>query len=728
MKSNNHIWQFARIGGINRVNLVSGKDLLALEHLDKKLWTALSCPVYGLEIDSKTLQYIDVDEDKRLRVPEIIEAVKWITSIIRNSDELIARTHSLPLKSINDDLPEGKVLLASANQILRNLGKSDADFITVEDTSDTIRIFANTKFNGDGVITEDSTDDESLKQLIRDIIFTIGSVIDRSDKPGVTSDIISDFYSQCLALSEWHTKSENDKENILPFGENTAEAYKIYNELKDKVEDFFVRCRLAAYDSQSAHILNNLSARLEALSERELNEKMSEIASFPLAHIEAGKNLPLDKGLNPAWEKLVLKFKHIIVESLLLKNESLSEVDWLTISSKFDAYTVWMSEKAGVHVEALGLTRVRDILKEDYKEKLLELVEEDKALESEAQNIFKVDKLVRFYRDIFTLLNNYVSFHDFYSQERKAVFQAGRLFIDQRSCDLCIKVNDMPKHSLMAGYSGICLIYCECYSKVKNEKMTILAGFTNGDFDDIIVGRNAVFFDNNGLDWDATIIKVIENPISIRQAFWSPYKKFARLINKQIEKFASDKEKAADEKMSANVEKSAQHADAGLAQPVTPDPAAAPPAPVAPPPPFDIGKFVGIFAAIGLALGAIGSILLAIISGFLNLAWWQMPIALVGVMLAISGPSMILAWLKLRKRNLAPVLDANGWAINSRVKINIPFGNTLTHLAKIPANSTINRIDPFKSKKNPWWVTAIIALVIVTTAVFLMWYFKIWLF
>ena len=34
-------------------------------------------------------------------------------------------------------------------------------------------------------------------------------------------------------------------------------------------------------------------------------------------------------------------------------------------------------------------------------------------------------------------------------------------------------------------------------------------------------------------------------------------------------------------------------------------------------------------------------------------------------MLAISGPSMLIAWLKLRQRNIGPILDANGWAVNA---------------------------------------------------------------
>src|SRR5512138_3617043 len=94
---NDHIWQFSRIGGVNRVNLVSGDDLKSLEQLDQKLWTALSCPVDGLEIDSRTLKLIDADGDQRIRVPEIIEAVKWITSVIKNPDDLLKANKTLPL-------------------------------------------------------------------------------------------------------------------------------------------------------------------------------------------------------------------------------------------------------------------------------------------------------------------------------------------------------------------------------------------------------------------------------------------------------------------------------------------------------------------------------------------------------------------------------------------------------------------------------------------------------
>ena len=63
---------------------------------------------------------------------------------------------------------------------------------------------------------------------------------------------------------------------------------------------------------------------------------------------------------------------------------------------------------------------------------------------------------------------------------------------------------------------------------------------------------------------------------------------------------------------------------------------------------------------------------------------------------------MLLAWLKLRKRNLGPILDANGWAVNSKAKINVPFGASLTGVAALPPGAKRNLVDPFAEKRRPW--------------------------
>ncbi len=208
MKKSNHIWSFSTVGGVKRVNLESGSDLIHLEELDPKLWTALSCPVNGLEIDKKTLEIIDADKDGQIRVPEIIEAVNWITSILRNPDDLLKQEAVFSLTSINDSTELGKNLLDSAKIILKNLGKEGSTILTVEETSDTEKIFAGTKFNGDGIITEDSTSSPELIALLNEIIQTLGSVADRGGKQGITAETLQLFLENCEKYSAWHAKKK----------------------------------------------------------------------------------------------------------------------------------------------------------------------------------------------------------------------------------------------------------------------------------------------------------------------------------------------------------------------------------------------------------------------------------------------------------------------------------------------------------------------------------------
>jgi len=81
-------------------------------------------------------------------------------------------------------------------------------------------------------------------------------------------------------------------------------------------------------------------------------------------------------------------------------------------------------------------------------------------------------------------------------------------------------------------------------------------------------------------------------------------------------------------------------------------------------------------------------------------------------LLVVSTPSMLLAAMKLRLRNLAPLLDACGWAINSRVFISIPFGATLTQLASLPPGSSRSLTDPYavKPARWPWVVLGVVVL------------------
>jgi hypothetical protein len=380
----------------------------------------------------------------------------------------------------------------------------------------------------------------------------------------------------------------------------------------------------------------------------------------------------------------------------------------------------WRMEKPETALATIGAERLTAALDPAIKQNIDALIARDNALAPQVNAISRVETLLRLLRDLLPLVNNFVAFKDFYARSGKAVFQAGTLYLDARSCDLCLQVEDENKHAVLASLSRIYLAYCRCTRDGGKETITIAAAFTGGDADDLLVGRNGIFYDRGGRDWDATIVKIIEHPISLKQAFWLPYRQLGRMVTEQVQKFAAAR--------AANVQAQA-HASFTQAGPATA--AGAPPAPAAPAPTpiqqqqaFDAGRFAGIFAAIGLAIGAIGTAVASVITGFLQLTWWQMPLTLVGLILIVSGPSCLIAAMKLQSRNLGPILDASGWAVNTRLKINLPFGRTLTSLAQFPEHAQRSMIDPYAEKPRRWRLY-LVAGVIVGIAAVALWHFGI---
>jgi len=587
-----YAWRFFRAGGFDQPRIETPEDLLAIGALDQKLWVALSCPVAGSEFDRRTLALIDSDSDGHVRAPELIAAVRWAGERLVEPSALAGGR--LTLAAIRDDDELGAAIAAAARAVLADSG---ADAVTVAEASAAQARFAE------------------------------------------------------KAVAAWEASGGA----VQALGADTAAAHAALQAVAAKVDDFFTRCALVAFDARAADLLNASDEALKALAVTALASTSEAIAALPLAKVGAGETavLPLVTGVNPAWATALTTFREKVVTPLLGERVRLSAAEWQSLKDQLAPYAAWQAAKPDP-------TEMGD-------------------------GVLALECLARYCRDLMTLANNFVAFKDFYTHQAPAMFQIGTLYLDGRACELTVAVNDAAKHAALAGLSRLCLVYCDCVRGA--EKQTIAAAFTAGDSDQLMVGRNGVFYDRQGKDWDATITKIVDHPISLRQAFWSPYKKLARLVAEQLQKLAASKAGAIDGKLAT--------AAAGVGSKI--DPSAK-----APPTPFDVGKFAGIFAAIGLAIGAIGTAVASMLTGLLGLVWWQLPLALAGLLLLVSGPAVVVAWFKLRARNLGPLLDANGWAVNARARINIPFGTSLTQLAALPANAERALTDPYAEKRAPW--------------------------
>lgn len=707
-KEQKYRWQFESIGGCSRVRIASGQDIAHLEELDTKMWTVLSCPIQGLEIDEKSLAYMDFDADGKIRVNDVVGVSKWITRVLKNPDLLLQGSDSVDIEEINVENEEGSKLYKAAKQILVNLGK-EGTRISLADTADISAIFSKTRFNGDGIITPSSSNDPEEICAITSAIAKTGGSLDRSGQMGVTASQIEQFYADLKAYSDWCAS-----EVPAPFGENTDAVIEAYQALDEKMKDFFMRNKLANFSPDSTLALDVQTSRIEAISAANLSAKSDEIAAYPIARITGKAELDLAAPINPAWAS---RFKVLQGIAIAPDKQTLSEEDWAAIGNRFAAYVAWKQSKVGAAVEDLTVAVVNDLLKQDKKQALLDLVAEDASFKEESDNIEMVDKFLHIVKDFYRLLKNFITFHDFYNKEKtiSAIFQSGTLIIDQRACRFCMKVTNMAAHNASAATSGMFLVYCDCTTKTSSAKQQIVAAVTVGEIGNLIVGKNAIYYDNAGVEWDAVITKVVDNPISVAQAFWSPYRRMSVAVENLISKSATEK----DAKMMADATAKINAAPTTI--PATPVAGAEGEAakPVAAPP-FDIAKFAGIFAAIGMALGMIGTALASLAKGLLALTWWQMLLTFVGILMLVSGPSMVMAWLKLRRRNIAPLLNANGWAVNAASRISIPFGETLTDVAKYPK---LRLKDPYAKKGMPLWQKVLVTLLLLAIAAVLVWSF-----
>ena len=153
-KETGYRWKFFKAGSAYQASINSVEDIENIGMLDRKLWSTLACPTSGLFFDSKLLQILDADTDGRIRYGDAVAATQWACNMLKDRSTLLNGADGLKISNIDDSSDEGKTLVASARTVLSNLGKSESDEVCVADFADATKIFANSAFNADGVITE----------------------------------------------------------------------------------------------------------------------------------------------------------------------------------------------------------------------------------------------------------------------------------------------------------------------------------------------------------------------------------------------------------------------------------------------------------------------------------------------------------------------------------------------------------------------------------------------
>ena len=399
----NYKWQYCSLGGTKRVCITRGEDIAHLGELDQKLWTVLSCPVKGLELDERTLDLIDYDRDGKIRADEVITAANWLCSVVKDKDRILEGHDYIDLSDFNTDNEEGAQMHDCAAEVLKIMGLEKTT-ITLPELDEFLKDY-----------------DENAVKALEDTL-------------------------------------ENMSVAVAPYKDNSDDAAAAVDAIRDKVTDYFLRCKFIQFHDDCAAALDVSVEKVAEISEKNFATNIEEISKYPLSKPRADALLPLKGGINPAWQSQFAKVKELVLDVDYPGKDALTEEEWNAAVAKIDAYVEAKNEETkNIH--------------DGHEERLT----------NEHDVIKPLERLLHLYRDFYTLLRNYVAMIDFYNKDIPAVFQAGQLYIDSRRLDLCLKVGpEVAKHMDNSELSDMFLIYCKCTSRVKNETMNIVAVLTSG--------------------------------------------------------------------------------------------------------------------------------------------------------------------------------------------------------------------------------------------------------
>ena len=355
---------------------------------------------------------------------------------------------------------------------------------------------------------------------------------------------------------------------------------------------------------------------------------------MPLVTEEPDKILPLKSHLNPKHLEAVLAFAEKCVKPVLGDRDTIGRIEWKQVRAAFEPY------RAHLKAKPVASAPAKDALDDE-------------------------ERVARYRLHLVEFLENYVNMKRLYDEQDLSIFQTGVLRIDAKEMNLCFHVADEVAHSALAEKSRCCVIYLKLSRPSEGATRSICAVVTAGTVAQLYVGRNGVFYDRDGKDWEAVVTKVVENQVSLMEAFWAPWRKLGESISGLVKKFMGERQSAVDASMSAGklpppaagaaAEGKGQGGGAAMASSV---------------------------AAIGIGVGMLGAALATLLSTVKGMGPVQILVSVLAVVLIVSLPSVILTWFRLRQRDLGAILNASGWAINRPMRFSMKRARGFTKCAR----------------------------------------------
>jgi hypothetical protein len=658
---------YRRYGGSIQVDIPNFEVLTRAIHIPETQWLATACPVQGLHCDARFLALMDADGNGRIRVAEVRAAVEFMAKALQSYKGADERSDVLELSALS---PGADTLQAAARRILATLKAENTGRVSLEQVRASDKVLREAGVNGDGIIAPAFLP-EPVRALATRIMAAFPEVKNRAGQAGVDPPMLQRFREARAELLVHLSK----KEAAHVWGEASLERARRIREVKPLLDGYFLQCRLVAAQPEAASSLKLPPGRVESvLGDTAALEKAA--AVLPIAPAEPAGVLTwarLYRG--PAFEALEA-FRKEVAAPITGTAEQLSDAAWRELSARAEGVLGWQA--------AFDASPVRGLAAElptiaDGELALIEAASQaDLALKDELEAIAELERLILYQRWLLTFANNFISMPDLYSAKKRALYEQGSLVLGGRRYTLAVLAQPRATHAALTSQGTTCILYVKVMPRDGAEGYEVAVPVTRGRGAHLEVGKRGIFHDVEGKEYDAIVTQVIRQPVSLWEAMMMPFERIGRFVGSKVEALASSGGKEFDQMLEQGYARS------------TAAPAATAAAPAAASPAAGLG---GLIAAGGIAFAAVGSALAFIVSQTKSLTLGDVLSAALSIAVIIMLPSGLLGWLKLRRRNLALLLEGSGWALNDRLNLTRELAGLVTRKPRLPRGARVDHTD-----------------------------------
>jgi len=459
--------------------------------------------------------------------------------------------------------------------------------------------------------------------------------------------------------------------------------------LEDKIEQYFIQCAIIEFDERARAQMQLRQKELEEIDFANKSMMEARIKNAPLAAPNPKAILNLDGGINPLYvERLFCLKEKVLKRALGGSVKHLTPKQWDKVKDVFASYRAWLESKQGIKVEKLDVDRLRTYLNGPYRKQVSEIIAKDVAVADELNQMHNLEKLILYQRWLMELTNNFVSFSNLYNPQTRSLLEMGTLVIDGRQITFTMRVQDRQTHKKIAEKSCMYLLYMEVTGRQDKDinpstafringerlkgvpgeaegqsrtiKFEIVAAVTSGTAGRLRLGKRGIFFTVDGREWDAEIVDIVENPISIYESVKAPFQQFTSFIRKQIDKFTKSREGKLEKSFTA---------------------------------PSASGMTRDLLLGGGIAIAALGSSFAYVTKVLSQVKPTHILVVFVGIAAVILLPGIIMGFIKIRKRDMSVLLEASGWAVNVHMRLSATLGRLFTHAPHLPEDAHKERRD-----------------------------------